>query len=304
MPPETLQKSYILTGPTGSGKSQLAIEIAERLNAEIISMDSMALYRGMDIGTAKPSLGDRHGIPHHLIDAFDPWQSASVAWWLDQAETVARAIRERGRPVLVVGGTPLYLKALLYGIFDAPPADAQVRSRWIEQAQIEGATLLHARLREVDPVSAARLHANDLRRIVRALEVWEITGRPISAWQQQWNVPTPPTARVLCLDMPRTELYKRINARVTQMFARGFVEEVDKLRALPRPLSKEASQALGYREVLAMLGGVLSQDEAIERTQTRTRQFAKRQMTWFRNMPECTPATRELTFASWGLTIR
>ena len=336
MLPEPFQDALVLTGPTGSGKTRLGVRLAERLGAEIVSMDSMALYRGMDVGTAKPSAEARARVPHHLIDVLDPWESASVAWWLQQAARCCQAIRARGRRILFVGGTPLYLKALLHGLFDGPPADAALRRRLEAEAEAVGRPALHARLAQVDPTTAARLHPNDLRRVVRALEVWELTGRPISAWQTQWpgaggrgsrvrgqesgvrgqesgireevghSSPTPdprPPTPVLWLDRPRAELYARINARVRQMVAEGLVEEVQRLRALPRPLSREAAQALGYKEMFAHLDGRAGLEETIVRIQTRSRNFAKRQMTWFRRLPACRPATEELTFALWGLTM-
>src|SRR5262249_39671946 len=150
------------------------------------SMDSMALYRGMDIGTAKPRPAERDRVPHHLLDVLDPWESASVAWWLERAAAACRAIEGRGRRVLFVGGTPLYLQALPPGLFDGPPADPALRRQLKDAAEQEGPASLHARLAAVDPCTAARLHVNDVRRVVRALEVWELTGRPLSAWQTQW----------------------------------------------------------------------------------------------------------------------
>ena len=191
MLPPPFQNALVLTGPTGSGKTQLALELAPRLNAEIISMDSMAVYRRMDIGTAKPTPPQRAMVPHRLVDLLEPWESASVAWWLDQAKRCAADIEARGRTVLFVGGTPLYLKALLCGLFDGPPADAAIRQRLTAEAESLGSTVLHNRLAAVDPVCAARLHPNDVRRMVRALEVYELTGKPMSSWQTQWNVRGP-----------------------------------------------------------------------------------------------------------------
>src|SRR5260221_4124544 len=181
MASEVFRNAFILTGPTGSGKSEFALALAERLGAEIIGMDSMTLYRGMDIGTAKPTAADRLRVPHHLIDLLEPWESANVAWWLERAAESCREIEARGRRVLFVGGTPLYLKALLYGLFDGPPADAELRRR----LELLGGQALRKRLSIVDPKTAARLHANDLRRLVRALEVWGLTGQPMSFWQHQ-----------------------------------------------------------------------------------------------------------------------
>jgi tRNA dimethylallyltransferase len=303
MTPDPFRKALILTGPTASGKTELALEVAERLNAEIVAMDSMTLYRGMDVGTAKPSAAERRRVPHHLLDVLDPWESASVAWWLGRAAACCRDIEARGKRVLFVGGTPLYLKALLLGLFDGPPADAELRRRLTEEAQRDGREALHARLARVDPSAAARLHANDLRRVVRALEVWELTGRPISDWQTQWSGEPGASNRCLWLDVPRAELYARINARVERMVAAGLVEEVRALRQLPRPLSREAAQALGYKEMFDHLDGKAGLADTIVRIQTRSRNFAKRQLTWFRHLPGCRPATRQLTIAAWGLTM-
>src|SRR5262245_10382213 len=187
MSPDRFRNSSILTGPTCSGKTALALDLAEQLGAEIVSVDSMAVYRGMDIGTAKPTADERRRVPHHLLDVLDPWESATVAWWLQQAAALCADIERRGRRVLFVGGTPLYVKALLCGLFDGPPADAALRQRLTCRAETEGRQSLHSCLAAVDPVTAARLHSNDLRRIIRALEVWELTGQPISAWQTQWS---------------------------------------------------------------------------------------------------------------------
>jgi tRNA dimethylallyltransferase len=193
--------------------------------------------------------------------------------------------------VLVVGGTPLYLKALLYGLFDGPPADAGLRRRLADEAARDGPAALHARLAAVDAAGAARLHVNDVRRVVRALEVWELTGRPLSAWQTQWHAaPASGRPAVHCLDLPREELYARIDARVRQMVADGLVDEARALRVLPRPLSREAAQAVGYREMFDHLDGRAGLEETIVRIQMRTRRLAKRQLTWFRSLPECRPS--------------
>jgi tRNA dimethylallyltransferase len=312
-----ISKVWVLTGPTGSGKTELGTELAERLDAEIVSMDSMALYRGMDIGTAKPGPAQRQRVRHHLIDVLDPWESASVVWWLKEAVVCCREIAGRGKRILFVGGTPLYLKAMLRGLFDGPAGDPSIRSRLEHEARIGGSAALHAELTRVDPIAAARLHPNDLRRIIRALEVFELTGQRISARQKEWRqseenqaaacrFPFPVSA--FWIDLPRTELYARINARVEAMFAAGLIQEVRNLRDLPRPegrpaLSREAAQALGYKEVLDHLKGLFSPQETLLLVQTRSRHFAKRQISWFRHLPEVRPIHRELTDLLPYLTI-
>jgi tRNA dimethylallyltransferase len=293
MLPEPFDKALVLTGPTGSGKTALALDWAKRYDAEIICMDSMTLYRGMDIGTAKATIEQRREVRHHLLDVLDPWQPSSVAWWLQQANACCREIESRGKCVLFVGGTALYLKALLHGLFEGPPADEAIRQELVREAAETGSETLHKRLAKIDPVTAERLHSNDIRRIIRALEVYQLTGQPISAWQRQWpNKQTNQqrtTNQVFYLDVPRPELYARIDLRVIEMFKQGLIEEVKTLLKLPYPLGKEARQALGYKEILDHFEGKLNLEETIERIQTRSRQFAKRQMTWFRNMPEVRP---------------
>jgi tRNA dimethylallyltransferase len=288
MPAESLHDAWFLTGPTASGKSTVGIELAHRIGAEIVSMDSIAIYRGMDIGTAKPTLAERREAPHHLIDLVDPWEEFSLAQYLDAAAKVAAEIAARGRQVLFVGGTPLYLKGLLRGIFEGPPADWELRRRLADEAQHNAEDWLHKRLAAVDPIAAARLHPNDARRLIRAIEVFEKTGRPISELQQQFEIGRPAAeCRVFVLDWPRDELCHRIDERVNQMFAAGLVDEVRGLLAGPNPLSRTASQAVGYREVIEHLEGRHSLAETVELVQQHTRQLAKRQSTWFRSLSEC-----------------
>lgn len=288
--------ALILTGPTACGKTALALDLADRLGAEVISLDSMTLYRGMDVGTAKPTAEERARAPHHLIDVLDPWEAGTVAWWLDRAAEACRDIAARGKRPLFVGGTPFYLKTLLHGLFEGPPGDPELRRELEAEAERDGKELLHARLAAVDPKTASRLHPNDVRRVVRALEVYRLTGKPISAWQQTWDTaafaatdaPPPAAIPAVVLELPREMLYDRINRRVGAMLAAGWLDEVRRLRE--RPLSREASQALGYRELFAYLdgtGGTL--DETADLIRTRTRQFAKRQLTWFRHLPTLRP---------------
>lgn len=279
---------WLLTGPTAAGKTGVGLELAAQLGAEIVSMDSMALYRGMDIGTAKPTPEQRQAVPHHLVDVIEPHQQYSLAEYLAAARRCVEAIKARGREVLFVGGTPLYLKGLLRGIFNGPPADWEFRRRLQEEARQHRSEWLHGRLARVDPASARRLHPNDTRRLIRALEVYEKTGRPISELQRQFDRGREAEAcRVFVLNWPGRELHARIDRRVQQMFAAGLVEEVRGLLARPQPLSRTARQAVGYREVIEHLGGRHRLAETIELVQCHTRQTAKRQRTWFRSLSEC-----------------
>lgn len=279
---------WYLTGPTASGKTGVGLELALRLGAEIISLDSMALYREMDIGTAKPSREDRARVPHHLLDLLAPTDECSVSNYLQAAAGKIAEIRARGREVLFVGGTPLYLKALLRGLFHGPPADWDFRRQIEDELQTAGLPALYERLQQVDPLSAARLHPHDKRRIIRALEVHRHSGRPISHLQTQFEEGTPAAqCRVFVLDWRRDELHRRINARVERMFAEGLVDEVRGILARHGALSRTASQAVGYREVIAHLAGRCGLAETIDAVKARTRQFARRQLTWFRSLCEC-----------------
>ncbi len=288
MPPA--EHCWFLTGPTASGKTAVGLELARRIGAEIVAMDSMTLYREMDIGTAKPDAQGRLAVPHHLIDILGPEEPCSLAWYLEAAKRSIEEIRSRGRQVLLVGGTPLYLKGLLRGIFQGPAADWPFRRALQEQARQQPAGWLHERLASVDPVAAGRLHANDTRRLVRALEVFHQTGRPISQLQVQFQTARPAAeCRVFVLDWPRAELHERIDRRVDEMFAAGLVNEVRRLLTRPQPLSKMARQAVGYGEVIEHLAGGRELPETIELVKLHTRQLAKRQCTWFHSLSECRP---------------
>jgi tRNA dimethylallyltransferase len=285
----SLNRAIYLTGPTASGKTEVGVRLARRLNAEIVALDSMTVYRGMDIGTAKPTWSERGGIPHHLIDVLDPWKAASVAQYRQWAIRVCEQIEAQGKLTLFVGGTALYLKALLRGLMKGPGADPLIRGRLEAEALQNGTPSLHERLSALDPATAARLHPNDKRRIVRALEVIEMTGQPLSRLQVEHDRPAPAETLVFALERPRAELYERINRRVERMFAQGLVDEVRSLQAAPQPLSSVAAQAVGYREVIEHLSGRRTLAETIEQVQTRSRQFAKRQATWCRGLAEVRP---------------
>lgn len=288
IPAEILPSCWFLAGPTAAGKSDASLELAERLNAEIISLDSMALYRGMEIGTAKPSHEARARVPHHLIDILEPHEEYSLADYVQHAQSVCAGILERGRVPLFVGGTGLYLRGILRGVFDGPPADWAYRRRLEAEASERSDGFLHETLRLIDPDAARKLHPRDMRRIMRALEVFHLTGKPLSEQQRQPPLPAEKRPRhVYWLHPPRGWLYERIDRRVERMFETGLVEEVRSLIESGKSMSRTARQGLGYKEVIEYLerGGDL--DETIRAVQTRTRQFAKRQHTWFRNLEEC-----------------
>ena len=250
-------------------------------------MDSMALYRGMDIGTAKPTAAERAAVPHHLIDVLEPHQEYSVARYLDAVEPTAADIRGRQRAVLFVGGTPLYLKALLRGIFRGPAADWQLRRRLEEEARHDG-SWLHRRLAEIDPAAANRLHPNDTRRLIRAIEVFEKTGQPISRWQRQFEIGRPADqCRVFVLDRPRTEFERPDRPPRRADVFRGAGRGSPRAVGRSAPLSKTARQAVGYREVIEHVEGRRSLPETMELVKMHTRQLAKRQGTWFRSLSEC-----------------
>lgn len=280
---------WYLTGPTAAGKTAVGLELAQRINAEIVVLDSMTVYAGMDIGTAKPTAEQRARAPHHLLDVALPNEDYSLAQYIDAAHDVAAEIRSRGREVLFVGGTALYLKSLLRGVYQGPPADWEFRRAIEEEVERVGSEALHQRLALVDPLAAAKLHPNDKRRIIRALEVYRQTGQPLSHRQIQFDEGRPAEqCKVFVLQWPRDELHRRIEQRVDQMFADGLVDEVRGLLAKYGTLSRTASQAVGYREVLEHLQAGVPLSETIEKVKARTRQFARRQETWFRGLSECT----------------
>lgn len=286
--PSSFHQAVYLTGPTASGKTGVGVALARRLGAEVIALDSMTLYRGMDIGTAKPSVEEREGVPHHLIDILDPSDSASVAEYVGWAGDRLADLAARGVPALFVGGTPLYLKALLRGLFVGPAADPSLRADLEGEADRSGDVALHGRLATVDPTTAARLHPNDRRRVIRALEVMLLTGRPLSEQQREHDRAARGVS-VVALDRPRAELHDRINGRVVSMFATGLPAEVRRLVEAPRGIGPVAAQGVGYLETMAMLRGEADEPTTIARVQARTRQFAKRQATWFRGLEEVTP---------------
>ncbi len=272
----------LILGVTASGKGRLAFELAKSLDAEIIYIDSMKVYRRMDIGTAKPPKEARDQIPYHLIDVVEPSDSFSVARFLELANAAIDDIKRRNKPIVAVGGTALYIKTLLYGLFEGPGADEQIRAELKAQAQTEGLRLLYEQLQKIDPDAASRISSNDARRIIRALEVYRLTGKPISSFQSQWNQSSSAEWTIIGLRREKTEESKRINARVKKMIDSGFVDEVERLLAEPKPLSEQARCAIGYAEIIDHLAGKIALDDAIELIKKNTRKLAKQQRTWFK----------------------
>lgn len=274
---------FAVIGPTASGKSALALALAERVSGEILCVDSMTVYRGMDIGTAKPTPQERSRVPHHLLDIAEPTEHFAVARFVELADRVIADAARRGVPLVAVGGTPMYFKALFEGIFEGPGANEAIRERLraIESAE------LHARLKQVDPIAAERIHLNDQRRLIRALEVFELTGRPISSLQTHWEDHSPKRhhATWIGLTWDREELSRRINARVKAMVAAGWVDEVRSLLAQHGALSQTAEEAAGYGDMMAHVQNKCSLDDAIEQAKIATRQLSRRQIKWFRRFP-------------------
>lgn len=271
-----------VVGPTASGKSDLAVDLAERLNGEIVNADAMQLYRGMDIGTAKLRTEERRGIAHHQLDVLDVRMEASVAAYQREARLDLAGIRSRGHRPMLVGGSGLYIRAAIDRL-EIPPTDPVVRGRLQDELAQQGTEAMYARLAEADPVAGKAIQPNNGRRIVRALEVIELTGRPFSATlpTREYELPT----ITIGLRVPRPELDERIAARVHRMWAAGLLDEVRGLDGAGLREGKTAAKALGYREALAYLDGVLSVEQAVEDTIRATRRFARRQESWFRPDP-------------------
>ena len=270
----------IILGQTSVGKTSTAITLAHKMVGEIISADSMQVYRGMNIGTAKPSIEEREGIPHHLIDIKDPDEDWSVSDFVAEVKRLVPKICARNKTPIIAGGTGLYLWALLHGYsFPKVPEDKQLR----KELESRDLTELYQILKEVDPASAGRIHPNDQKRIVRAIEVYQLTGVPISNIREEKK--TPPifsNVKIIGLDLPRELLYERINKRVDQMIEDGLIDEVKNLLGKGYPKILRSFQALGYKEVIQYLEDIWTKDQMIEELKKRTRNFARRQMTWFR----------------------
>jgi tRNA dimethylallyltransferase len=277
-------QTVFLVGPTAVGKSAVALELARLIEVEIVSADSMQVYRGMDIGTAKPTVAERARVPHHLIDMCEVRDAFDAKRFVDLAPPTIASIHARGKTALVAGGTGLYVRALRHGLFEGPSRNEEVRAR-LEKIS---AAQLFEELQRVDPMTAQRIDRHNPRRLVRALEVFHETGRPISELQRQWlnDEPRNDASPLFCLSRDRDDLYARIEKRIDEQVAAGWVDEVRRLLPLGVEKNATAMQAAGYRELIAHVRGDLSLDEAVALIKTRTRQLAKRQLTWFRREPQ------------------
>ncbi|WP_454831709.1 tRNA (adenosine(37)-N6)-dimethylallyltransferase MiaA [Pseudoxanthomonas wuyuanensis] len=294
MPTDQRPLAIALMGPTASGKTALAMEWAQRLSGEIVSVDSALVYRGLDIGAAKPDAAMRVAVPHHLIDVRDPWQTYSAAEFAADARAALTDIAARGRLPILAGGTGLYFQALLQGLAPMPEADPATRAAIRAEAKARGWPALHAELARVDPIAAARIHATDPQRIQRALEVFRLSGRPISQWQREPQRERLPfrVLKLVLAPRDRAVLHQRIERRFDAMLADGFLDEMQRLRALPglqavaTPLDLPAIRAVGYRQAWEHLDGAYGRDEFRDRAIFATRQLAKRQLTWLRGQPD------------------
>lgn len=284
-----MNKLLVILGPTGVGKTQVSLKLADILDGEIVSFDSRQIYKFMDIGTAKPTKEERERVPHHLVDLISPDKRFTSADYGKKARDVINEIKGRDKQPIAVGGSGLYLKALIEGFFLGPPADQKIRDRLQKEAQEQGEPHLYNRLKEVDPQSAERIHPHDLVRIIRALEVYELTGKCMTYWQQEGSYePFLMNFIKIGLTLDRKRLYQRINQRVEEMIARGLLDEVASLKNKGYSPELKAFKSVGYQELFAYLEGELDFSIAIEQIKLNTRHYAKRQLTWFRKDKEIT----------------
>lgn len=282
------EKVVAIIGPTAVGKSKIGIELAKRLNGEIISGDSMQVYRGMDIGTAKVTAEEMEQIPHYLIDIKDPDESFSAAEFQQLAKTYISNINKKQKLPIIVGGTGLYIQSVLYDYnFSVSDSDESFREKMEEEAAVYGNEHLYAKLKEIDPIQAASIHPNNVRRVIRALEIYHVTGKKMSELQSQELKQSPYQYVLIGLTMERKKLYERINQRVDIMEQQGLLEEVESLYNSGK-LGAQAAQGIGYKEIISYIENKISKEEAFEQIKQNSRRYAKRQLTWFRNKMDVT----------------
>jgi tRNA dimethylallyltransferase len=280
-------RMIVVCGPTGIGKTRTAIHLAQQFKGEIIGADSMQIYRHMDIGTAKPTPADQACVRHHMVDIVDPETAYDAARYARDAGKVVQTLHDRGVVPVVAGGTGLYIKALVYGLFNSRPPDPDIRRKLEQSADAHGSAYLHAQLTACDPQAASGIHINDRFRIIRALETYQATGRPISAHQQAHRFARPRFATFkIGLTMPRADLYARIDQRVDQMVSEGLLEEVRRLLAKGYDANLKSMQSIGYRHMIDHLYNGVAWDETLRLLKRDTRRYAKRQFTWFRADPD------------------
>ncbi|MBQ1919101.1 MAG: tRNA (adenosine(37)-N6)-dimethylallyltransferase MiaA [Selenomonas sp.] len=280
------EKLIVILGPTAVGKTDLSIELAKKIDTEIISGDSMLFYRGFDIGSAKPALAERQGIVHHLVDNLEPWENFNVTDFVREAKRLIRELNAQGKIPIIAGGTGLYIKALLEGYeFNETADHSDYRQQLTALAEEKGRDYIHGLLQAADPEAAERIHQNNLRRVIRALEVAHFGGEQISRQKEYGEGDLCYNVYVAGLNRERQGLYERINKRVELMFAAGLEQEVQRLLKQGITREMQAMQGIGYKETAAYLAGEMSREAAVELIQKSTRHFAKRQLTWYRKMP-------------------
>ncbi len=279
-----MNQVIVIAGPTASGKTGLSVEVAKQLHTEIVSADSMQIYKGMNVGTAKVTPDEMSGIPHHMIDIVSPMENYNVSRYVEEAKPIVDDILSRGKIPVIAGGTGLYINSLVYGYDLAPiPSNDGIREEISKLYEEKGGEFLLEELRKIDPKTAERLHPNNARRLIRALEVYRISGTTISDQEERTkNAPKPYDVKFFVLDTDRDKLYDRINRRVDIMLENGLVEEVKTLLGQGIPKTNTSMQAIGYKEIVEYLDGYLTLDEAVEKLKMESRRYAKRQLTWFR----------------------
>jgi len=279
-----MRKIVIISGPTGVGKTEISLQVAERLQGEIISCDSMQIYKGMDIGSAKATKEEMERVPHHLIDVVSPFDAFTVSDYKDLAEEAIHDIHKRGKPAILVGGTGLYIDAVIKNLsFTEGGSDAALRKELEEEAKENGPLFLHEKLKKVDLEAATAIHPNNVKRVVRALEVYHLTGKPFSSFKDERGLRKEYEIHYFYLNKDRQKLYEAIDERVEVMMRKGLLEEVEGLQKSGLTSSHVSMQGIGYKEILSYLDGILSLEGAVDLVKMRSRNYAKRQLTWFRN---------------------